>query len=151
VEGLSPKGAGAAAGKPVDGPSRTSRRTPDLKASTLVVLGATNPVLNRLFGSVKVPEEKGSASRFRKNPWNSGKVVGIFHARSAEEAAAGFHEVPTTANTAAWAFDKGRNRDKRIDAAERGIVLALHEEPVVIDLSLLRKFPAIARARQANA
>jgi len=99
-------------------------------------------VLNRLFGSVKVPEE-GFSVEVRKNPWNPGKVVGIFHARSAEEAAAGFPKVPHYGKYSRLGFDKGRNKDKRIDAAERGIVLSLREEPVVLDLSLLRKFPAI--------
>jgi len=145
VEGLSPKGQAAAAGKPVDGPSGQPKDA-DLKASTLVVLGADNPGVNRLlFG-----EGSGEGFSIRSGePLEFRQGVGIFHARSAEEAV----PVPESAalrKYSRWASDKGRNRTS--DRCWRGgIVLALREEPVVIDLSLLRSSRPSSRARQANA
>lgn len=137
VDGLAPKDAVAASAPTGSTPARL--RDADLRASTLAVMGADNPVLSRLFGSVKVPDE-GFSVEVRKHPWNPAKVVAIFHARTAAEAEAGFAKVPHYGKYSRLGFDKGRNRDKRIDPAERGIILALREEPAVVDLSLLRKF-----------
>jgi aminopeptidase N len=70
-----------------------------LKASNLVVLGADNPVLGRLFGATAAPTA-GFSLEIRKNPWNPEKVVGIFHAASAEKRMPHSRRYPIMGNTA---------------------------------------------------
>lgn len=109
-----------------------------LKASNLVVLGADNPVLGRLFGTTAA-SSSGFSLEMRKNPWNPEKVVGIFHAASANEAEMAFPKISHYGKYSSLAFVKGKNVDKKITPSERGIIMELREEPPVVDLSLLRK------------
>jgi aminopeptidase N len=109
-----------------------------LKASNLVVLGADNPVLSRLFGATAALTS-GFSVEIRKNPGNPEKVVGIFHAGSAGEAEAAFPKISHYGKYSSLAFVKGKNVDKKISSSERGIIMELREEPPVVDLSLLRK------------
>jgi hypothetical protein len=64
---------------------------PDLKTSSLVILGGDNPLVGRFFGNFS--SEAGFSVLVRENPWNSGKVVGIFDARSKGEIDAAFKKV----------------------------------------------------------
>jgi aminopeptidase N len=121
----------------------------DLKASSVVILGADNPLVNRLFGAVPSPAA-GFSLEVRTNPWNADKVVGIFNARSAEEAAAAFPRIAHYGKYTSLAFDKGRNKDKKITAAERGIIVAFREEPAVVDLSMMKKLFNVSEAAAAR-
>ena len=120
-----------------------------LKASNLVVLGADNPLLGRLFGATAAPTA-GFSLEIRKNPWNPEKVVGIFHAASAEEADAAFPKISHYGKYSSLAFMKGKNVDKKIAPSERGIIMELREEPTVVDLSLLRKLPDVIESAAAK-
>jgi len=120
-----------------------------LKASNLVVLGADNPVLGRLFGATAAPAS-GFGIEIRKNPWNPEKVVGIFHAASAGEADAAFPKISHYGKYSSLAFVKGKNVDKKISPSERGIVRELREEPTVADLSLLRKLSDVIESAAAK-
>jgi uncharacterized iron-regulated protein len=120
-----------------------------LKASNLVVLGADNPVLGRLFGATAAPTA-GFSLEIRKNPWNPEKVVGIFHAASAEEADAAFPKISHYGKYSSLAFVKGKNVDKKIAPSERGIIMELREEPTVVDLSLLRKLSDVIESAAAK-
>jgi len=121
----------------------------DLKASSVVVLGADNPLVNRLFGAVPAPAA-GFSLEVRTNPWNAGKVVGIFNARSAEEAGAAFPKIAHYGKYSSLAFDKGRNIDKKISTAERGIIVPFRGEPSVVDLSLMKKLFNVTEAAAAK-
>ncbi len=120
-----------------------------LKASNLVVLGADNPVLGRLFGATAAPTA-GFSLEMRKNPWNPDKVVGIFHAGSAGEADAAFPKISHYGKYSSLAFVKGKNVDKKISPSERGIIMELREEPPVVDLSLLRKLSDVIESAAAK-
>jgi uncharacterized iron-regulated protein len=117
----------------------------DLKASSIVILGAANPLVNRLFGSAP-PASAGFSLEVRTNPWNPAKIVGIFNARTAEEAAAAYPRVAHYGKYSSLAFDKGRNIDKSISRAERGIMVEFRIEPAVVDLSLMKKLYSVTEA-----
>ena len=121
----------------------------DLKASSVVILGADNPLVNRLFGAVPAPAA-GFSLEVRTNPWNAAKVVGIFSARSAEEAAAAFPRIAHYGKYSSLAFEKGRNIDKKISTAERGIIVGFREEPAVVDLSLMKRLSSVTEAAAAR-
>lgn len=120
-----------------------------LKASNLVVLGADNPVLGRLFGATAA-STAGFSVEIRKNPWNPEKVVGIFHAGSAGEADAAFPKISHYGKYSSLAFVKGKNVDKKISPSERGIIMEFREEPTVVDLSLLRKLSDVIESAAAK-
>lgn len=120
-----------------------------LKASNLVVLGADNPVLGRLFGATAAPAA-GFSIEIRKNPWNPEKVVGIFHSASAGEADAAFPKISHYGKYSSLAFVKGKNVDKKISPSERGIIMELREEPPVVDLSLLRRLSDVIESAAAK-
>jgi uncharacterized iron-regulated protein len=121
---------------------RTNIKDADIRTSTLVVLGADHPVVSRLFGTIEVPQA-GFSVMIRRNPWNRDKIVAIFHSRSAEEAAAGVRKLGHYGKYSFLSFDAGRNREKRIDPAERGIIVSLRSEPVALDLRLLRTLSSV--------
>jgi uncharacterized iron-regulated protein len=120
-----------------------------LKASNLVVLGADNPVLSRLFGATAAPAA-GFSVEMRKNPWNPEKVVGIFHSASAGEADAAFPKISHYGKYSSLAFVRGKNVDKKIAPSERGIIMELREEPPVVDLSLLRRLSDVIESAAAK-
>ncbi|HUL32096.1 MAG TPA: M1 family aminopeptidase, partial [Thermodesulfobacteriota bacterium] len=62
----------------------------DLKTHSLVILGADNPMVGRLYGSLAM--QGGFNVVMKENPWNRRKVAGIFDARSKEEMNAAFHK-----------------------------------------------------------
>lgn len=130
------KGGGATENKPSDALS-TEVKDAEIRTSSLVLLGADNPVVARLFGALEAPDA-GFSITVRKNPWNAEKVVAIVHARSAEESAAAARKLGHYGKYSFLAFDGGRNKDKRIEPGERGLIILLREEPVVLDLALLR-------------
>ena len=126
------------------GEEQTGKRLTDadLKASTVVILGADNPLIKRLFGALATPSA-GFSLEIRKNPLNAEKVVALFNARSAEEAAAAFPKIAHYGKYSSLSFEKGRNTDKKTASSERGIIVELRKEPVVVDLSLLRTLAAV--------
>jgi len=76
--------------------------------------------------------------------------VGIFNARSAEEAASAFPKIVHYGKYSRLAFDKGRNIDKKVATAERGIIVGFREEPAVVDLSLMKKLTTLTEAAAAR-
>jgi uncharacterized iron-regulated protein len=109
-----------------------------LKDSTVVILGAGNPLVSRLFGSLPV-SKAGFSIEMRRNPWNPEKAVAIIHAASAAEAEAAFPKLVHYGKYSRLSFDAGRNREKTIALSDRGIMIGLRSEPAVLDLSLTRK------------
>jgi aminopeptidase N len=116
-----------------------------LKTSTVVILGADNPLVNRLFGALPAPKA-GFSIEMRRNPWNPEKAVAIVHATSPAEAEAAFPKLVHYGKYSSLSFDAGRNREKTIAPSERGIMIELRSEPAVLDLSLTRKLSNLTDA-----
>jgi aminopeptidase N len=110
-------------------------------ASSLLILGADNPVVARLYGSAVT--RGGFSVRMKENPWNRWKVVGIFNARSKEEVEAAFQKIFHYGKYSAVSFDHGVNVYKEIDQSTRGITEELLKEPVAVDISALKTLPDI--------
>jgi uncharacterized iron-regulated protein len=124
---------------------KESVKDAEVRSESLIILGRDNPVVARLFGKVDLPEKAFSIT-IRKNPWNTARVAAIIHAASAEETALAFEKVFHYGKYSSLVFEKGRNVSKKIDPADRGIVLLLRGEPAVLDLSLLSKFANLGEA-----
>ena len=111
-------------------------RFPDIRASSLLILGADNPLVRRLFGGLATGA--GFTVLIKENPWNSKKVIGIFNARSKEEVEAAFQKIFHYGKYSVISFDHGVNVYKKIDETKRGITKELWEQPVAIDVSALK-------------
>jgi aminopeptidase N len=107
----------------------------DLKARSLVILGADNPLIARLYGCLVA--QGGFSVVIKENPWNHWKVAGIFDARSEEEVNAAFQKIFHYGKYSVLSFDHGVNISKKIDESGRGITQGLYEEPVAVDVSTL--------------
>jgi aminopeptidase N len=109
--------------------------------SSLLILGANNPVVARLYGSVVI--RGGFSVLMKENPWNRWKVVGIFDARSKKEAEAAFQKIFHYGKYSAVSFDHGANVYKQIDESMRGITEALLKEAVAAEISTLKTLPDV--------
>lgn len=112
-------------------------------AFSLLILGAENPAVERLYGSVVPHPRGGFSARIRDNPWNRWKVVGIFNARSKEEVEDAFPKIFHYGKYSAVSFDHGVNVYKAIDHSARGITESVLEKPVAVEISTLKTLPEI--------
>jgi len=117
----------------------------DITSSTVVILGAENPVAARLYGTIE-PSAAGLSLTARKNPWNDGLVAAIVQARSAAEAAAAFDAALEAGDSSSVAFDRGKVVSRRTDASERGMRVELRQETMAVDLSALRTLDDVIAA-----
>lgn len=111
-------------------------RFPDLRASSLLILGVDNPLVRRLFGGLAT--KAGFTVLIKENPWNSKKVAGIFDARSKGEVDAAFQKIFHYGKYSIISFDHGVNVYKKIDETRRGITKEILKQPVAIDISALK-------------
>jgi len=112
----------------------------EIKASTVVILGDDNPLVDRLFGkseSVKA----GFSLMVRKNPWSERKVAVIINSHSVAEAEAAFPKISHYGNYSVLAFNAGGNILKKIGDSQRGMEMELREQAAAVDLSTLRTLP----------
>jgi aminopeptidase N len=109
--------------------------------NSLVILGADNPAVGKLYGSVAM--QGGFGVLIKENPWNRRKVAGIFDARSKEEAEAAFQKIFHYGKYSEVAFDHGVNVYKETDRTENGITEKLLKEAVAIEISALKTLPDI--------
>ena len=109
--------------------------------SSLVILGADNPVVAKLYGSVI--SRGGFSILMKENPWNRRKVVGIFNARSKEEVEAAFQKIFHYGKYSAVSFDHGVNVHKEIDQSTRGITEELLKKAVAVEISTLKTLPDV--------
>jgi uncharacterized iron-regulated protein len=115
-------------------------RDEDLRGSSLALLGSDNPVIGRLFGRM----EAGTVDvvvQVKKNPLNHDKVALLVQARSGSTAAAAAQELARYGASSTVRFD--RNITAETAVSERGILMELGQEPLVIDLSLLKTMDAV--------
>jgi aminopeptidase N len=120
-------------GSAASGPGRITFE--ELKAHSLVILGADNPMVGRLYGSLAA--QGGFSVVIKENPWNRWKVAGIIDARSKEEIRAAFQKIFHYGKYSVLSFDHGANVFKRTDESGRGITKGLYKEPAAVDLSTL--------------
>ena len=108
----------------------------DLQKSSMVILGANNPIAVRLYGRVASPG--GFSVLMKENPWNSRKVAGIFDARSKEEVNEAFRKIFHYGKYSLLSFDHGMNTHKKMDETSRGMKEELLKPPVVVEISTLK-------------
>jgi len=104
--------------------------------SGLLILGADNPVVAKLYGSVTA--RGGFSVLIKENPWNRWKVVGIFNARSKKEVDAAFQKIFHYGKYSAVSFDHGVNTYKEIDQSTRGITEELLKETISVEIRTLK-------------
>lgn len=92
----------------------------ELASASLLVLGADNPILNRL-GIAVSPIDAGFGIVVQKNPLNPRKVVAVASGRSREEIDLAQKEIADYRKFSALFFNRGVLAEKRIDAAEGGV------------------------------
>lgn len=109
----------------------------EIKSASLVLLGDDNPVLAKLFGAVAVPSS-GFSIQVKKNPWNSDRTAAIIHARSTEEAEAGFRDIALYGAYGSVSFGQGKVLSAKKGESPRGMQMELREEATAVDVSALR-------------
>lgn len=109
----------------------------EIKSSSLIILGLDNPLISRLFGRIDLPEA-GFSVDIRKNPWNPGKVIGIFDGRSRQEIKAAFRKIPHYGRYSRVLFNNGISILKETKKSKRGIEKILMREIPVIDVSAIK-------------
>jgi len=112
----------------------------DIRRSSLVLLGSDNPVIGRLFGRMEAVTAD-VAVVMKKNPLNHDKVALLVQARSGSTAAAAAKELARYGASSTILFN--RNITAQTTVSERGIIMELGQEPLVIDLSLLKTMSAV--------
>jgi aminopeptidase N len=112
-----------------------------LQSSSMVILGANNPLVGRLYG--KVASQGGFSVLMKENPWNAGNVVGIFDARSEEEVNAAFQKIFHYGKYSFLSFDHGINIQKKADETARGMAEGLLRPPVAVEIPTLKTLPEV--------
>ena len=109
----------------------------DIKAASLLVFGADNPLIGRLYGKVEIANEALSLVA-RKNPWNQDKVVVLAQAKSAAVMTGSLRSISEYGESSSLSIDvQGQKRQTRADS-ERGIGMELRAEAAAIDVSALK-------------
>jgi len=105
----------------------------DMKTSSLVILGADNPLIGRLYGALAV-DTPGFSVLVRNNPWNAEKTAAIFHATTKAEALAALPLLSRYGRYGSLTFVSGRNVSRMASEAELGMVWDLRTEAQAVDL-----------------
>ncbi len=113
----------------------------DLKTRSLVILGANNPIVGRLYGDLSI--RGGFSLVVRVNPWNPWRVAGVFDARSKEEVSAAFPKVMHYGKYGVLSFDLGKNTLMKVDESRRGIIKELYAETAAVDVSALKTLQGV--------
>jgi aminopeptidase N len=91
----------------------------DLASASLILLGADNPVVRRLFGVIKT--DGGFSVTVRENPLNPACVAAVIHADSREEVALAFGKIFHYGRYSQVAFERGKNISRSVDETENGV------------------------------
>lgn len=108
----------------------------DIRDHSLVILGAGNPLVGRLYGEVK--GEGGFSLVVKRNPWNPMKVAAVFEASSAKEVEEAFPKVSHYGKYSSLSFDRGVNTSKKTEGSARGIERSLLREAAVVEVSSIK-------------
>ncbi len=109
----------------------------DIESYSVLILGFDNPLIGRLYGRLP-PEDAGFCIVVKENPWNSQRVIGIFHGKSKREVDIAFKKIPHYGKYSKLIFDKGKNTHREIEQTEKGITMELNEEAAAIDVSKIK-------------
>ena len=109
----------------------------DMEEHSLIILGADNPVIRRLTGSVAV-KAGGLSIVMKENPWNPEKVLAVVQGTSREEVDSAVRKIPHYGKYSTLRFSGGVNTDKEIEDTKRGMVMDLEHEATAIELASVR-------------
>lgn len=109
----------------------------EIKASSLVILGQSNPLVERLYGTID-GMKGGFDVAVRKNPWNARKAVMVINARSSGEAEAAFPALSRYGMFSSLSFKRGKIVSKKEGVSQRGLKMDLRQPAAAIDLSELK-------------
>jgi len=98
----------------------------DIQSSSLLILGADNAVLKRLFGAAG-SKKPGFLFTVRNNPLNTSKVVAYANGDSTEEVDLAAKKIFHYGKYSVLHFEKGKNVAKEIAETDRGMVFDLHD------------------------
>jgi hypothetical protein len=122
----------------------------DIGSSSVIILGADNPLAGRIFGNVP-SEDAGFLLIVKGNPFNPQKVIGIINGKSKTEVEAASGKLSHYGKYSKLLFENGRNTSKQIEQTERGIVMATREDAPVVDISAIKKLSdVIDRVSERN-
>ena len=113
----------------------------DLRSASLIILGAQNPLAEKLYGAIK--DEGGFTITIKEDPWNSSKVVGIIQAQSQEETDAAFAKIFHYGRYTHLSFDHGRNVHRQVAESGRGMTKDLAKEPIAVDPAKVKSLPEV--------
>lgn len=105
----------------------------DLRSSSVVVLGAGNPVLHRLFGALG-RNQSGLAITLRWNPMNVSSVIAIIDTDSDEEGRSSMGKVAHYGKYSMIAFRDGKSVEKKSDESQRGWIIPLREPVIAFEV-----------------
>jgi len=109
----------------------------DLKGASLLVIGADNPVVGRLYGTTKAGE--GAVSILgRKNPWNTDRIVAVVQARSGQLMTEALQAIMEHGECSALSIDGKGRVSQHTERSERGIRMELRAEAAVIEVSAIK-------------
>jgi|Deesub1362A_J573_1020465.scaffolds.fasta_scaffold01739_6 uncharacterized iron-regulated protein len=114
----------------------------DIKTSAMIILGAGNPLIKRLYGRVGMAGG-GFEILIKKNPWNESKVVCIIDGDSKGEIEQGIRKIAHYGRYSHLVFKNGVNLRKETEASERGVVVEVYKEPLGVDLTRADTFSEI--------
>ncbi|MFA5354384.1 MAG: ChaN family lipoprotein [Thermodesulfovibrionales bacterium] len=109
----------------------------DIKSASVVILGADNPLVGRLFGKA-LPKTDGFSLVMKKNPWAARKVVGILHSSSEAESQAAARKIPRYGKYSSISFEMGRNTAKETAVSDKGMVMGMEGEPTAVEASRIK-------------
>jgi len=106
-------------------PRRPAAANPEMRAASLILLGKDNPMINRLFGDLVLPDS-GFSVTIRTHPWNPEQVVAMVTADSGTE----WERDATMAMNDYRRYSTVRFRDgkvvlKHVEPSQRGIRVAI--------------------------
>ncbi len=114
----------------------------DIRTSSLIVLGGDNPVIGRLFGQFETGDDE-LRLRARKNPWKSGAVIVTVAAASAQATGEAARILADAGDASAVIIDKKGSVLRTTEDSDRGIVMELREEPLAIDVSMVKSLEQV--------
>ncbi|MEW6599437.1 MAG: ChaN family lipoprotein [Nitrospirota bacterium] len=109
----------------------------DIEANTIVILGADNPLVLRLCGTL-AREDAGFYLIMKDNPWNPEKVIAIFNGTSKEEVDAAYRKISHYGKYSRLSFNQGTNTSKEIQDTKRGVVMEMQREASAIEVSAIK-------------
>lgn len=112
-------------------------RDADMKSSSLIVLGAENPVALRLYGKVESGTEALRLTA-KKNPWNLDKVVVIVQAQTTAAASGAVQAIVASGDCSSLSIDAQARMTQQTAESDRGMVVELRGDAVALDVSALR-------------